>query len=364
MRDERGAGSRPATIQDVARVAGVSVGTASKALNGTGKLRAETVARVRAAAAQLEYRPNALMQSVLRRRSHTVGLVTTASGRFSMPLLMGVEDALSAERMSVFLCPAPYHSPERERQHIESLLAKHVDGIIVLGWRTDPRPPIEVGRTRTPVLYAYTYIDRPDTLCLLPDDAQGGRQATAHLLEAGRRRQAHISGPADWGAVRLRRDAMREVLGEHGLALPDDLVLLGPWSQRWGYEATGRLLEADPRIDGLFCGNDQIAVGAIDALRESGRRIPDDVAVVGFDNWIEFAEETRPPLTTVDMQIYELGRRAGLRMLGMMRGERESGIVRLPCRLVVRASSVPTTAGERPAALDDTLHRPGIGGRA
>jgi LacI family transcriptional regulator len=78
------------------------------------------------------------------------------------------------------------------------------------------------------------------------------------------------------------------------------------------------------------------------------------VAVVGFDNWIEFAEETRPPLTTVDMQIYELGRRAGLRMLGMMRGERESGIVRLPCRLVVRESSVPSTSGERPGALDVT----------
>jgi LacI family transcriptional regulator len=147
---------------------------------------------------------------------------------------------------------------------------------------------------------------------------------------------------------------MREVLGDHGLALPEDHVLLGPWSQRWGYEATCRLLDADPRIDGLFCGNDQLAVGAIDALRERGRRVPDDVAVVGFDNWIEFAEETRPPLTTVDMQIYELGRRAGLRMLGMMKGERESGIVRLPCRLVVRESSVPLAPGEPPEARDVT----------
>jgi LacI family transcriptional regulator len=131
---------------------------------------------------------------------------------------------------------------------------------------------------------------------------------------------------------------MREVLHGHGLPLADDHVLAGTWSQRWGYEATCRLLDADPSIDGLFCGNDQLAVGAIEALREQGRRIPDDVAVVGFDNWAIFAEETRPPLTTVDMQIYELGRRAGVRMLGLLRGERESGIVRLPCRLVVRAS--------------------------
>ena len=340
MIDHTETSRRPATIQDVARVARVSVGTASKALNGNGKLRAETVERVRAAAVQLEYRPNALMQSLLRRRSHTVGLITTDSGRFSMPLLTGVEDALSAERISVFLCPAPYRSPEREQQHIDSLLAKHVDGIIVLGWRTDPRPPIDIGGARTPVLYAYTYLERPDTLCLLPDDAQGGRLATAHLLQTGRRHLAHITGPAEWGAVRLRRDAMREVLAEQGLALPDDRVLTGPWSQRWGYKATCRLLDADPQIDGLFCGNDQIAVGAIDALRERGRHVPDDVAVVGFDNWTEFAEETRPPLTTVDMQIYELGRRAGIRMLGMMKGERESGVVHLPCRLVVRESSM------------------------
>lgn len=340
MIGDTAAGSRPATIQDVARLAGVAVGTASKALNGNGKLRAETVERIRMAATQLEYRPNALMQSVLRRRSHTVGLITTDNGRFSMPLLLGVEDALSAERISVFLCPNPDFSPEREQQHIDSLLAKQVDGIIVLGWRTDPRLPIEVGGARTPVLYAYTFIERPNTLCLLPDDAQGAQLATAHLLQTGRRRLAHITGPVEWGAVRLRRDAMRDLLDQHGLALPDDHALTGPWSQRWGYEATFRLLDADPRIDGLFCGNDQIAVGAIDALRERGRQIPSDVAVVGFDNWTEFAEETRPALTTVDMQICDLGRRAGLRMLGMMRGERESGIVRLPCRLVVRESSV------------------------
>jgi LacI family transcriptional regulator len=329
---------RPATIQDVARVASVSVGTASKALNGRAKLRAETVARVRTAAAHLEYRPNALMQSLLRGRTHTVGLITTDDGRFSMPLLLGVEDALAAERMSVFLCPAPQQSPVRELQHIDSLLAKRVDGIIVLGWRIDPRPPIDIGSAQTPILYVYTSVDHPEALCLLPDDAQGGRLAVTQLLRAGRRRLAHITGPEDWGAVQLRRDAMREVLHGHGLPLADDHVLAGTWSQRWGYEATCRLLDADPSIDGLFCGNDQLAVGAIEALREQGRRIPDDVAVVGFDNWAIFAEETRPPLTTVDMQIYELGRRAGVRMLGLMRGERESGIVRLPCRLVVRAS--------------------------
>jgi len=350
--DDRSPGvvlGRTATIQDVARAAGVSVGTASKALNGQGKLRAETIGRVRTAATRLEYRPNDLMQSLLRGRTHTVGLITTDNGRFSMPLVLGVEDALAAERISVFLCPAPYNAPARERQHIDSLLAKHVEGIIILGWKIDPRPPIDIGRARTPVLYVYTSVDQPDTLCLLPDDAQGARLATGQLLRAGRRHLAHITGPEDWGAVRLRRDAMRDMLRAHGLALPNDHVLPGPWGSRWGYEATCRLLDTDPWIDGLFCGNDQLATGAMEALRERGRNVPDDVAVVGFDNWDVFAEETRPPLTTVDMQIYELGRRAGLRMLGLMKGERESGIVRLPCRLVVRESCGASSATETDA---------------
>ena len=326
------------TIHDVARAAGVTIGTASQALNGRGKMRPETRERVREAAARLEYRPNHLMQSLLRGRSCTVGLLSTDRyGRFSIPLLEGIEDALDAAQMSVFLCDAR-DDPAHERRHIDSLLAKQVDGIIVTGRRIDPRPPIDVGRTAVPVLYAFAQVTDPHALCLIPDDAQGGRLATEHLLRAGRRRLAHVTGPQHFEAVRLRQEGMELALREHGLDLPAHRVCSGPWQEAWGYEAATRLLYVAPQIDAIFCGADLLARGVVDALREQGVRVPDDVAVVGFDNWEIIAEGSRPPLTTVDMNLHDLGRLAGTRLLAMIDGEKDAGLVRTPCRLVVRAS--------------------------
>src|SRR5439155_13979013 len=145
------------TIHDVARAAGVTIGTASQALNGRGKMRPETRARVQAAAALLEYRPNELMQSLLRGRSCTVGLLSTDRyGRFSIPLLEGIEDALDAAQMSVFLCDAR-DDPAHERRHIDSLLAKQLDGIIVKRRRIYPRPPTDGRRAALPIPHAFPH---------------------------------------------------------------------------------------------------------------------------------------------------------------------------------------------------------------
>jgi LacI family transcriptional regulator len=329
----------PATIRDVAAVAGVSVGTVSKGLNGTGQLREETRRRVHQAARRLGFRPNDLAQSLLRGRSFTVGLVSTDRyGRFSIPVLEGVEDALGSARMSVFLCNAA-DDPDRERGHIEQLLAKRVDGIIVTARRADPRPSLKMPARSVPVLYAFAQARDPGALCLLPDDLGGGRLATRHLIASGRRRIAHVTGPKDFEAVRHRCAGFQQALQESGLPWSAEHVVSGPWSEIWGRDAVDRLLASDPLIDALFCGSDQIARGAIDALRDRGVRVPDDIAVVGFDNWQIIAAATRPPLSTIDMNLHELGRQAGLRLLAMIDGkDHERGVVRLPCSLVVRES--------------------------
>lgn len=328
----------PPTIRDVAQAAGVSLGTVSKGLNGTGQLREETRARVRSAAERLGFRPNDLAQSLLRRRTFTVGLISTDRyGRFSIPVLEGIEDALGTARMSVFLCNGA-DDPARERQHIESLLAKRVDGIIVTARRADPRPPLDLVDGAVPILYAFAQVADVDALCLLPDDLGGGRLAGDHLIRAGRARIAHVTGPVDFEAVRHRRDGLKQAIMEHGLTWRPELVMSGEWSEAWGREAVARLLATRQTIDAIFCGSDQIARGAVDALRDRGIAVPDDIAVVGFDNWEIIAAATRPPLTTVDMNLHELGRQAGLRMLDLIDGGGERGIVRLPCSLVVRAS--------------------------
>jgi LacI family transcriptional regulator len=326
------------TIRDVARAAGVSVGTASKALNGRGRLRLETRQRVHAEAERLEFRPNDLIKSLLRGRTFTVGLITTDYfGRFNMPVIAGIEDALGSAEILVFLCNVR-DDPVRERKVISALLAKKVDGIIVMGRSVDPRPPINVGQSGPPVVYAFSRVPDPAALCLIPDDSQGARLATEHLLRLGRRQLAHITGPADREAVASRREGMSTVLQHHEIDLSGSRVLYGAWTEGWGYDAVGQLLERDESIDAIVCGSDVIARGVLDGLRERGRSIPDDVAVVGFDNWEIIATQARPPLTTVDMNLHDLGCMAAERLLAMVEGAQDSGIARLPCSLVVRES--------------------------
>jgi LacI family transcriptional regulator len=326
------------TIHDVALLAGVSTGTASKALNGRGQLRDETRERVQAAAQQLGFRPNDLAKSLVRGRTFTVGLLTSDSfGRFSIPVMQGVEDALGAGSIAVYLCDAR-GDRVRERHYVDSLLSRRVDGIIVSGRRADPRPPLGVSPS-VPVVYAYSQSTSPEDLAVIPDDVHGGHLAVEHLVRAGRRRLAHVTGPARFEAVQTRLEGARRAAAEGGLELSGASVLTGAWSEAWGREAATLLLAEKPDVDAISCGNDQIARGVADALRERGVRVPDDVAIVGYDNWEILAAATRPPLTSVDVGLEGVGRTAAHLLLARIDGAREAGVRRLPCSLVVRESS-------------------------
>jgi LacI family transcriptional regulator len=254
-----------------------------------------------------------------------------------MPIMEGLEACLTDRRMAVFMCNAT-DNPERERQHVESLVAKRVDGIVVTARRADRRRPLSVAHG-IPVIYVYSRIDDPDAFCVLPDDVGGATLATGHLAALGRRRIAHVTGPERFEAVRLRRDGYRSALKSAGVAEPNGFYLPGPWSESWGREAVARLFSGR-RLppDGIFCGNDQIARGIADALRERGLMVPESVSIVGFDNWAVIAEATRPPLTTVDMNLKRLGHDAGLKLMQLIAGEALRGIHRTPCSLIVRDS--------------------------
>ena len=179
---------RRATIRDVAADAGVSIGTASKALNGQGRLRPETRERVAEAARRLGFAPNPLAQALLAGRTYTVGMITTDSfGRFSIPVMLGAEDALGAGRISVFMCDTR-DDPERERRYLEMLSGRRVDGLIVTGRRIEPRPAIGAG-LGIPVVYAMTQPLGGGAPAVLPDDTGGG--AAAGCPPAGGRAPAH-----------------------------------------------------------------------------------------------------------------------------------------------------------------------------
>jgi LacI family transcriptional regulator len=340
MREGRRRGAhQPPTIHDVARLAAVSIGTVSKALNRGGRLKPATRERVIAAAKELAFRPNDLAQSLHRGHSLTVGLISRDNfGRFAMPIMEGLEECMTDRAISVFMCNAT-DDPEREAHHVRSLLGKRVDGIIVTSRRADRRPRLEAPAAGPPVIYVFSQTDDPDALCLLPDDEGGAFLATQHLVKLGRRRIAHVTGPENFEAVRLRRQGWRAALRGAGLPAPPAHCLTGAWSEAWGRQALAPLFDgADPPPDAIVCGNDQIARGIADGLRERGIEAPRDVSIVGFDNWAIVAEATRPALTSIDMNLKELGRQAGLRLMERIAGTRLSGVRRLPCSLVVRDS--------------------------
>ncbi|TDV42195.1 LacI family DNA-binding transcriptional regulator [Actinophytocola oryzae] len=329
--------AKPATISDVALLAGVSVGTVSKALNGRGSLRVETRRRVLSAAEQLGFQANKAAVALNSGRTYTVGMITTDTiGRFSIPLLMGAEDALGAGEMSVFLCDAR-DDPIREQYYLRTLLSRRVDGIIVTGRRTQARPPIGTDLP-IPVVYAFISSADPDDCSVVPDEAGGAAKAVDHLLGIGRRRVAHITGPEHHHSAAVRAAAARARLSESGLTLVAP-PLFGEWSEAWGRQAVQILLGAANDLDAVFCGSDQIARGVADALRAAGRRVPDDVALVGFDNWDVMALACQPPLTSVDMELEKLGRTAADLLLAAINGDPAPGKHANPCRLVLRDST-------------------------
>ncbi|GAA2674318.1 LacI family DNA-binding transcriptional regulator [Actinoplanes palleronii] len=329
---------RPATLHDVARLAGVSVATASKALNGRRHVSTTTRADVLQAAERLAYSPNTLARGLVAGRTGMVGLLTSdLEGRLSIPILMGAEDAFGADRTSVLLCDARGDAV-REGHHLRTLLSRRVDGLIVVGARPDPRPSI--GRDLpVPVVYAYAPSDDPEDLSLVSDNVAGGRLAIRHLTEVGRRRIAHITGDPSYSAAHDRAHGARQELAAQGLELAGDRVYFGAWSEEWGRSATRMLLARHDAIDAVFAGSDQIARGVIDALHSSGLEVPRDVAVLGFDNWEILAASSQPPLSSVDMNLKTLGRVAAERLAAAFDGKLGSGVEQLPCRLVPREST-------------------------
>jgi len=342
---EESAGPR-ITIRDVAKAAGVSTATVSKVMNATGRVSEGTRETVLKAAKSLDFRPNAMARALQSRRSYSAGLLTDDTyGRFSLPLMAGVTEGLIGKGMSVFLCGID-GPPELGGSHLDRLLQNRVDGLIISGRRVDRLPDIDLSGAKLPIVYALSR-GPVGGVTLAPDEEHGASLAVTHLLDIGRRRIAHVTGPRRYQLVEERARAWRDTLAAADL-LTDAEPLFGDWSELWGHAAIGHLFDGmgrSDRPDAIFCGSDQIGRGVIDALRERGISVPDDVAVIGFDNWRVMAEQTRPPLSSIDMNLTVLGLEVGLALSRLIAGERQDqGLIRLPCTLVPRASTIGTGA--------------------
>ena len=327
------------TIRDVAQLAGVSPATVSKVMNGAPHVSRSAQARVLAAISKLNYRPNSVARSLKLKSTATLGLVTDdLEGVFTMSMMRGVEEVVSAQGFSVFLCNS-YGEPERERQHLEVLLNKQVDGIILMSGykvrnRAAPALPLKV-----PVVYLYQYTRELPAPCVLPDDFGGAALGTRHLVSRGRRRVALLNGPYRYEATLSRLAGYRQALEDAQLPFDPALVRVAEWNESSGYALARELLALPEPPDGVLCSSDHLAVGALGAIKEAGLSVPNDIALVGFDNRY-FAAHQRPPLTTVALPLREMGKLAGDLLIGAIRGQAlEPEVYKIPCYLVQRDSA-------------------------
>lgn len=328
------------TLADVAQLAGVSLATASKALNNRPEVRVSTRERVHEAAEALSFERNALARNLSRGRSGTVGLLTTdLEGRFSLPILMAAEDAFGADEISVLLSDSR-GDVLREQRHVRTLVSKQVDALMVVGSLTDPRASLG-SDLPFPVIYVYTPSDDPADCSLTPDNVQAGRLAAEHLLATGKRKIAHIRGLPTSAAARDRAIGIDHTLKANDVALVHR-TSYGEWSERWGRSATLMALRNHDDIDGVICDSDQIARGSLDALKAQARTVPDDVSLIGFDNWELITADTSPPISSIDMCLENLGKKASELLFSAMNGDSlPRGAQTFSCRLVARGSTTP-----------------------
>jgi LacI family transcriptional regulator len=329
---------RPPTLRDVAALAGVSIATVSKALNNRENVRETTRARVHQAAEKLNFFPNTMAQSLHSGRTGTVGLLTSdLEGRFSIPVMMGAEDAFGSGSTSIFLCDARGDAI-REQHHLKALINRRVDGLIIVGDTTNPR--LSLGHELpVPVVYAYAPSSDESDISVISDNVGAGRQAVEHMLSCGRTRIAYVTGDVDYAAARDRATGAAEAMTQHGLAFVGGDVFYGAWTEGWGRGAVSALLTREPDVDAVICGSDQIARGALDAIREAGRDVPNDIAVLGHDNWEQIASQARPPLSTIDMNLELVGQRAAQLLFAAMEGNLQPGHHSVSTKLITREST-------------------------
>lgn len=328
------------TVRDVAKVAGVSASTVSRVFNHSDLVNAQTREHVRTVANQMGYRPNATARSLSQGRTQAVGVVVPAPhGEFFSEIIRGIDEVAQASGHHLLISSAHYSVSESEAAL--DALRDRVDGLLVMTTHVEtstdvlPMTGIDV-----PVVFMNSALHAEGYNAFEIENEGGARTVTQHLIDRGARRIGIILGPPDSHDVQARVQGYRAALSAAGLDPDAQPVIEGDFTQASGYAAGQQILELDPLPDAFFVCNDYMAIGAMAALQEEEVRIPDDLAIAGFDD-IPSARYTTPALTTVRVPVYDLGRQAAERLVEMIHSAEGPAPRRqmLPSELVVRSST-------------------------
>jgi LacI family transcriptional regulator len=332
--------AHPVTLREVAEAAGVSTATVSLVVNKkkSARIAEETRQRVKDAIRTLGYRPNAMAKTLVSGTSRFIGLVAdgVATTPFAGQIIHGAQDEAWKHGYALLIANTEGND-ELEQDAIQMMLEYKVRGILYSTWfhrHTDIPAPLR----EADFVLVNCFSREPGARAVVPDEVQGGRSATEILLRHGHRRIAFINATIPAPAKDGRLQGYREALETAGVPFDPELVMEAYPDQEGGYGATGALLRRD--VTAVYCYNDRMAMGLYDGLRERGLSIPDDIAVVGFDNQEVIAAHLRPPLSTVSLPHYELGA-AGVRMLLELEGAPEmaaDGVAKMHCPTVERTS--------------------------
>jgi LacI family transcriptional regulator, repressor for deo operon, udp, cdd, tsx, nupC, and nupG len=295
-------------ISDVAKLANVSTATVSRVLSNSGNVKKETAEKVLEAIQKLNYQPNMLARQLRKLETKTVLVVVPdITNTFFSKVLRGIEHVAIENGYQVLLGDTG-NNIERERGYLNILRQKKADGMILLTARLEPHLLEEIA-SEFPVVLACEYLEGSTIPTVSIDNISSARKATEHLIYLGHRRIGFISGPLNVILSRDRLKGFRQAMAQHGIPVESYLIQEGDFSFESGYNMMMKFLALDQPPTAVFAANDEMAIGAIKAIKSKGLRVPDDISIVGFDD-IQFASIYEPALTTISQPMFEIGKKA------------------------------------------------------
>lgn len=334
--------SRPITLRDIAREAGVSINTVSRALNGRPDVSEATRTLVMAVAERLDYRPNQLARGLRQQRTATIGVVVAdLANPFFAEVVEGIERTTYHEGYSIILANTE-ENQDREQQAVRTLVERQVDGILIAPTQSSDDAIRYLMQRQVPFVLLARFFEGLDVPAVINDDREGARLAVRHLVQRGHKDILYLNGPPYNSSARLRLSGYRDALEEAGIPFRPSLVISTDARSTGGYAAIRQALAGGLEFTAAFCFSDYVSFGAIRALRQSGLAIPRDVAVMGYDD-IDLSAIVEPALSTVHVAKTQLGHVAARMLMGMMggpsdRAERVDVVVLSP-QVVIRESA-------------------------
>jgi LacI family transcriptional regulator len=329
---------RRVTMADVAREAGVSLMTVSRALNGKEGISDATRVHIQEVIGRLGYRPSSIARGLVTKRTGTIGLVVPDnSNPYFSEVARGVEHTAYANNYSVFLCNTE-EDPQREKAVLHSLAEKYIDGLVLCSSRLAEDDLRECLKDFSAQVLVNRLFEYSAASMVLAHDEEGARLGVGHLLRSGHRAIGMLAGPERSYGAQMRVKGYTETLSKAGVSLNPRWIQHCSPTVDASQQAAVELLTRHPELTALVCHNDLVAVGALKACRQLGRAVPDDLAIVGFDD-IPLASLVTPPLTTIHVQRYEMGLLAGETLMAQIKGETIRSVHLLPVSLVIRGSA-------------------------